>query len=111
MSDWDDEEFDHADIEHLMEMSVYCNVCGEMRGVIVTNYDGYETTGWMAIPFYAIALEYGENIEADAVWCPRCDSNVLDMIDGGVEILELFANKKLTMDDIHRILDEGDDHV
>lgn len=110
MSDWDDElDFDPEDYDPVMEMSVYCNVCGEMRGVIVTDYDGYATTGWMALPFYAIALEYGQNIEADAVWCPRCDSGVLDMIDGGVEVLELFANKKLTMEDIHKILGEEDD--
>ena len=83
--------------------------CGELRGVIVTEYEGYGTTGWMALPFFAIALEMGQAIEAEAVWCPRCDSGVLDMIDGGVEVLELFANEKISMDDIKRILGEEDD--
>lgn len=113
MTDWwfDDEEAgeDFGGLEPLMEMSAFCNVCGELRGVIVTSYDGYDTTGWMALPFFAIALESGQDIEAEAVWCPRCDSGVLDMIDGGVEVLELFANEKISMDDIKRILGEDDD--
>lgn len=108
MTDWGAGE-DWDEFEPMMEMSAHCNVCGELRGVIVTSYDGYSTSGWMALPFFAIALEYGQDIEAEAIWCPRCDSGVLDMIDGGVEVLELFANEKLSMDDIHRILGEDDD--
>lgn len=102
-----DDDWDEPD-EVWMELSPHCNVCGELRGVIVTSYDGYQTSGWMALPFFAIALEMGQDIEAEAVWCPRCDSGVLDMIDGGVEFLELHANEKLSMDDINRILGEDD---
>lgn len=110
MTDWWPEDDDGLDeFDPIMEMSAYCNVCGELRGVIVTEYEGYGTTGWMALPFFAIALESGQDIEAEAVWCPRCDSGVLDMIDGGVEVLELFANEKISMDDIKRILGEEDD--
>ena len=110
MTDWwfDDEEAGD-DFDPIMEMSAFCNVCGELRGVIVTEYEGYETTGWKALPLFAIALEMGQAIEAEAVWGPRCDSGVLDMSDGGVEVLEVFANEKISSDDIKRILGEEDE--
>ena len=88
----------------IMEMSAFCNVCGELEGVIVTEYEGYGTTGWMALPFFAIALEMGQADRGRGRLGCRCRLGRAEHDRRRGRVLELFANEKISMDDIKRIL-------